>query len=331
MRLSLVISDFHWEHGQPAATQLAVLPALPALGELLRRSVRRLNGSDWRSGLAWDLGLSGLAGMTPAAVVARAVPGAVIENGLWLAAPVHRVAGMSRVQLHPAGLLRLSRAEAVALHDSFNAEFSSEGLRLHVVGDGFLLEGIVAGSGTDEDPAAWLGAELSAAPSTTEADRQRRKFQAEVEMWLHGHALNGKRETQGQLAMNGFWLWGGATTLSQSTGQLLPASGQLIAFGSDPFLSGVTRYSGLGDPRPASGFAEVDAGDAVAVVSAAALDSRDSPLQRLEALWFEPVLKALEAGTVSSLRMRLGASAWQVSPPWRTWLRRSVPWWERLY
>jgi hypothetical protein len=330
MRLSLVVSDFHWEPGHATAAQLESLPRLPALSELLRRGRREPYSNDWRSAVASELNASDLWGSTPASVAARVLPESRIENGHWLAVPVHRVAGMSRVQLHPAGMLAMGPEEAAAFCESFAREFGGEGLRLHAVGDGLLLEGLESGAGDDVDPSACLGSELSAEPATTPAGRRRRRFHAEAEMWLHGHALNEARESRGQLAMNGLWLWGGARPLQRPSRQPAHSRGPM-AFGADPFLLGIARHAGLAPPRPAQPLPALDVADALVVVSAAARDPRASALQRLETDWFAPVLQAVESGNIPWLRLRLGDRAWQVScSRWRSVLRRASPWWEPL-
>jgi hypothetical protein len=140
MPLTLVICDFHLDPQRHVAAELAALPQLPALAELLRRGRRTAAAGDWRSALATHLGAAGIAGLPPAVVASRALPGVDVTRGVCFATPVHRVAGMSRVRLHPAGLLRLEAAQVAALCQSFESVFAAEGLRLHPIGDGLLLE-----------------------------------------------------------------------------------------------------------------------------------------------------------------------------------------------
>lgn len=45
--------------------------------------------------------------------------------------------------------------------------------------------------------------------SASPAHRRFRQWQNELQMFLHGHPLNGERQAQGKLPLNGIWFWGG--------------------------------------------------------------------------------------------------------------------------
>jgi hypothetical protein len=324
MRLSLFVVDFHLE--EAALEGADHLPALPALESLLRRSRRLPGHPDWRSALVAEVGLPVAVAAAPARIAARLTDAAT--DGVWLAQPVHRVAGLSSVNLHPAGLLRLSAAEAAAWSEDFNRDFAATGLRLHPLPPGLLLEGLLPAGCGSGDPAGWLGAALAAGPAT-EADRPLRKASAEIEMWLHDHPRNRQRERAGELAINGLWLWGGqAADLPSTTPVRLPA-----AFGEDPFLRGLWRAKG-GEVHAAQRLADLPEGVPAGVVvqSAAARSTGDQPMDRLERDWFAPLCDALARRELRSLRLWMGGRGWEFAtarllrPFWRPARR----WWREV-
>src|SRR5689334_3958559 len=94
---------------QPASP--SELPALPALDELLRLADSAGIDADWRSGMLRDLGAGELSDEAPAAIAAAALQ-LPVGAGVCLAAPVHAVAGLSRVHLHAAGSLQLNAQQS---------------------------------------------------------------------------------------------------------------------------------------------------------------------------------------------------------------------------
>jgi len=211
MRRLLVISDLYLDPAEGAAGAQARLPQLPALCELLRLGKVRDRHADWRSGLATDLGAPALADCAPASVAGCAVGGLVTGNGVCLAEPVHMIAGMASVHLHPAGLVALDGRETSELQEGFAREFGTASQRLHRAGDGLLLESPLASAAQAADPAKLLGSELEIHRTSGEAQLQLRRLGVEVEMWLSGSKLNRERERRGELPVTALWFWGGGS------------------------------------------------------------------------------------------------------------------------
>jgi hypothetical protein len=93
------------------ATGHTDLPDLPALTRLLRRGRRLPDASDWQSGVMRALDMK----QVPAvAVAAAALPDLPAATGICFAAPLHAIAGISRVHLPPGGRLVLDAAAEAA-------------------------------------------------------------------------------------------------------------------------------------------------------------------------------------------------------------------------
>ncbi len=119
----------------------------------------------------------------------------------------------------------------------------------------------------------------------------------EVQMFLHGHPINEKRQAAGQPAINSLWLWGGGT---------LPAatSGEFSAVFADNLLAaGLARASGIalhGRPK-CLGDMLAHGGERPLVVLDQLLprvlyedgDGWRRDLQDLDTNWFAPLKKAL--------------------------------------
>lgn len=328
MRLSLFVVDFHLEEAALEGGAASRLPALPALEWLLSQGRRLAPQPDWRAALLAEVGLPSSPAPSPARIAAGLLEGAPV-NDPWFAQPVHRIAGMSHVSLHPAGLLRLSALEAQEWSTDLNAEFAASGLRFHALAPGLLLEGLPTGAQGAGEPARWLGTTLSAAAGGAAADRSLRRASAEIEMWLHGHPRNRERERRGELPLNGLWLWGGqGDGLPAATGAVPPP-----AFGEDPFLRGLWRLlDGTVQPAQRLGDLPGEAPSALVVQSAAPSSPGDLPLQRLESGWFAPVRDALQRRELRPLRLWIGGRGWEVAPSrlFRMRWRSLRPWWRQV-
>ena len=325
MPFSLVVPDL-----LPLPDTALDPPALPMLDRLLAWAQAPDIATHWRAGVAQDLGLADLATLPCAQVAAWALaappaPG----SGVALATPVHCIAGISRVNLHPAGVLQLDTGEAHALSESFAATLGSEALQLAPLQGGFLLHGTLLGKpgGPDDgDPALLQGSTL--VPHVPgNADPQLQRLGAEIQMWLHDHAINRQRARRGQLPITALWLWGtGSAATPVRARATLP-----VALAEDPWVSGLWSAAD-GTVRPAvAGYDSVDAQDALAVTTVADVLIRNASLQSLETQWFQPLFEALDSRRLPSFSLRLGTHRWHVHHRrWTRYWRRTVPWWQRL-
>lgn len=303
----------------------AELPALPALSELLRLADPAGVDTDWRSGLLRDLGAAQWSEEGAAAIAAAALP-LPVGAAVCLATPVHAVAGLSRVHLHAAGALLLDSRESAAFAADFDAQFGNE-LRLHPLAGGWLIEAPWAAIAGDGDPGDVLGMPLERSVAQSAEQRQLRRLGAEIEMWLADLPVNRERTRRGELPVNLLWLWGGGRVREF---QKTPRSSlQISATQNDPWLAGCARLLGAAlTPLPQSWNAVLQPQHAVILLQATPMTDA-AQLQRWDEQWFQPLLRDLRAGRITTLTLRCGRRAMRVrrrwwSAPWR----RSRPWWQ---
>jgi hypothetical protein len=105
------------------------------------------------------------------------------------------------------------------------------------------------------EPARSMGASLADAQATHAIDPALRRLGAEIEMWLHDHAVNDARSRRGDWPVTGMWLWGGGPTNGgapssgggPTNGVPQPrasAASTDIAFGRDAYLQGLWALRG---------------------------------------------------------------------------------------
>jgi hypothetical protein len=118
-------------------------------------------------------------------------------------------------------------------------------------------------------------------------------LRSEIEMALHDHEVNHRREKRGELAVNSLWLWGGGYAPEQETISLPPL------FADDPLIKGYwLSKTGVVDSWPGTIASCIESSDAgfVAVVS------KDSDSELLEACLHE-AHAALRSGRLSRLTL----------------------------
>lgn len=345
----------------PLPPTASALSRLAALETLLARARREPLTEDWR---VWLAARMGAAKLTPAAIlshawgvaadaVAAGTAASERERGRWLATPVHLVAGMDRILLHPAGLLSLPSTEQQRLVDEFSQVFAGSAWQLHARGQRelLLIGPPVAASGSD--PARFLGTDPSAGlPHGPEA-APLRSLGSELELWLHEHPLNYDREQRAELSITTLWLWGGrdaaAASLAATVPQRTSTSGPLYLYGSDTCAVALARALG-GTPLPlpaefAGTAALKEPARSVVLYSlyagpsdqtrlgeaAAGRAPRLERLERLEQRWLAPALASLRAGRLQRLLLVAADHVYHLDRPgsWRLW-RTRAPWWEEF-
>jgi hypothetical protein len=327
--LTVILGDFFLS-SRPR--QAEAPPRLPALELLLARAECTRLDPDWRGWLARLAAPDDALQLAPASVAARAWLGSPPgPDSFWFATPVHYLAGIDSVHLHPDGLLHLAGDEQNALAADFNALFGDSHWHLHALGRReLLLRGppLQASAG---DPGDWAGRDPSgAAPRGPDAGTLLR-LGSEIEMWLHEHRINGARQARSQLSVTGLWLWG--ATAGAGSRAVVPG-GLPVLYGMDLHAEGLWRLAGRSaEPLPEEFQALNDAAEARAIVLYTALGAEGltQRLQRLEQRWITPALAALRARRLRTLRLLAGGRAYrlQLLRLAQLW-RGSRPWWEAL-
>lgn len=324
--------------------------ALPALARIARfAGVSPLPG-DWRAWLAGWLGRGDLAAAcdaTPAVVAAAALTAAdalpADTGSVWLATPLHLVAGLTSVHLDYRGLLKLDGATLQALCGDFARDFAERGFSLQVLGGGGL---IACGPRFAQlpltcDPARLLGGGIAGSTVHGAGAAQLLMLGAEVEMWLHAHPLNAARARRREAALTTLWLWGGGEPLlaRRVAPPLPPAHPEatfMTVFGADPVVEGLCVLSGARLRPPAANAHDILNSGAARTAAVIELfrTEKSQPatlmdlLEHLDERVLAPVVTALKDGVIRQLTLIANGrcSVLTARDGLRFWRRSRGPW-----
>ena len=311
VRLTLLVPELLWPEPGDQRT-LGNLP-LPGFAWLAGRAAcRRQPAVPFETALAHRFGLA-----DPALGALRLLGedgGEAAVDGYWLCAdPVHLRFHHERIVLADSGAFELAEDEAQAFAAALNAEFADIG-QLHVAtARRWYLRLNPAGSvfaGACRHVAAPLSAVAGRRVDNQLADHDATltRWLNAVQMFLHGHPLNARREEAGLPPVNSLWLWGGGSLTR-------PPGGQFTAVWSEhPLAIGLARASGTPVYPLPEGFAGLAKLASPGSASLVVLDSLLAPViyedgeawrlawQKLEADWFAPLRRQF-GRTVSALEI----------------------------
>ncbi len=302
--LTIIVPDLNPVLGgdDVQASRWPTLARLAGRGSLARR-VLDARSDSLHTAILDALALRNAAEKYPSAAVMRT--GATNERaeGFWLRVqPIHFVAGLDRITtVVLRGVGRMTATERSSLDPVFAQHLQSTELELHAANDEWLLRSsapLRLQTVTPEFAAANPSADIL--PRGADAGPIRR-LMTEMQMLLHEHPVNGRRQTRGAPAINAVWVHGEGI-LSDVSSVSLPAG-----YGEDPFLRGIYRLHDQtvgAKPADAKALLAQSRGPTVAVI-----DARD--LDVLETQWLAPLARALLSGAISKLTLLL--DEWQVS------------------
>jgi hypothetical protein len=292
VHLTLLVPELIWP--EPADRRVLEVLAAPGLEWVLARA--RAERSDSRP---FEMVLAASFGLTAPPFGALRLLGEGVEaarSGHWLCAdPVHLRFHHERIILADAGAFALDNDEAQSIVEALNVEFSDVGHFLAASGGRWYLRLNVAVDHPVEPISAVAGRLVdgerrgSALPLT--------RWLNEVQMFLHRHPLNERREAAGQPAINSLWLWGGGVLPAG----IAPAFSAV--FTDNPLAAGLARTAGIpqhGRPLRLDDL-RADAGKQPLVVLDQLLarvlyedsDGWRDGFEQLDAGWFIPLKKAL--------------------------------------
>lgn len=285
----------------------------PLLERLLARADGPSDTADWRA-QAFRL-IAPESACVPSVANAALAPSASRAPGSWvfLATPVHLLAGMTSIGMAADGLIEIDSFEADALAADFNRVFAGAGMSLERGRDTLLVcrfdEPLRVATSAPEDAA---GHDLwDYLPRGDDAARLR-SLTSEIEMWLFDHAVNRRRQDEQRPVINALWLWGGGAADAATPTLSGWTAGEDPLFGS---FARACRYPGAAT----SG-----------VITVPAWPGTPS-WQDVEERWVAPALADLGAGRLASIelsvrRRRLTLNTRSLRRFWR----RARPWWEIL-
>lgn len=244
----------------------------------------------------------------PSAAVMRSGAANERATGFWLRVqPLHFIAGLDRITMVVLrGAARMTAEERSALQPIFAEHLQSTGLELHEADEEWLLRSaspLQLQTVTPEFAAANPLSEIL--PRGADAAAIRR-LMTEMQMLLHEHPVNVRRQARGVPAINAVWVHGEGT-LSDAPSAASLAVSLPAGYGEDAFLRGMYRLNDqtVGTkPADANALLAQMRGPTVAVIDAPDLDS-------LETQWLAPLGRALLRGAISKLTVVL--DEWQVS------------------
>lgn len=182
------------------------------LGRLLDRAVVwTVSETDFETALAASFSVSPAHGVDfPYGAVTRHAVCEDAAEGVWACAdPLHLVAGISDVQADGGAALAVTRDEAVALAERFNAHFAGSGLiLLPTRPDRWHLR-------LSDDPqivttplGGVLGRPLRQHLPQGAGVLRWHALMTEAQMLFHDAPVNERREALGLPVVNGLWIWG---------------------------------------------------------------------------------------------------------------------------
>jgi hypothetical protein len=306
--LVIVIADLYLPH----AADIDATPTgarFPGLERIARFGERSPLAHGWRAWLAGRCARADLIGVAPACIAAAASDAAPAGATRWLATPLHLSAGPAGVHLDRRGILRLRAAELAELAAGFAASFAGAGLVLRPLPSGeFLLDATGIPAVESTEPALCLGGDLAQALPRGAAAVPLRRALAEIEMWLHGAALNEARARRGEPPVTTLWLWGGGWC--EVRPERRAAAHTWPAYGADAYLQGLWHLQGSvcrDLPERLEGAPGAQAGGAVWVLEVGRqlqIDGNstfEEALARLDAAFVSPALEALRRGALASV------------------------------
>lgn len=230
--------------------------------------------------------------------------------------PVHLVLQRDSFSLAAPVPLLLAEEESAALLETLNKHFAADGLAFLAGRDGhWYLRCDSAPAIRTHAPGQAAGRDIQAfLPDGADAGYWR-QLSNEIQMLLHAHPVNAKREADGYLPCNSLWFWGAG---------VLPAGGTLSgisAYASTPLLRGLAKMGLIAlHPLPLHPGFELT-GENVWVV----FDAVQPPDER----WFKAAVDALKSGRAETLTLFFELEVQVLSARltradlWKFWRRRA--------
>lgn len=331
MRCHLIISHAIW----PDAAESARIGAgllLPALAMLAGRGRREtFVPAPTRDWLGQCFGLADF----PAAPLLLASVAPHEQSGYWLRVdPVHLAINQHGAEMADPAALAISQDEATQLLAALNAQFAEDGLRFVAANPQSWL--LYVGSKPDV-----MFTPLDAVYGCTVHDHLPHGADAahwhrllnEIQMLLHGHAVNDARANRNQLLINSIWPWGGGEYPLPAK---LPRPAGIV-YADDAGLNSLATLSGAYTGGCPASLDQIEGKDIWVVLDDLARPAQwgDAASWReawrgLEQHWLQPARRMLWQGTMRELHLTLPEAGITITVRradllW-LWRRSWLPW-----
>jgi hypothetical protein len=247
----------------------------------------------------------------PAAPYCLLADGGEPGKHYWLRAdPVHLKLEGGRLVLTDSGLFSVSQQEAEGLADSLNTHFSGDGMLFYPLRPDRWYLRVERAPALETTPLAQAAGRSidPLLPRGVDAPFWRARLN-DIQMLLHGHAINEARESAGAPPINSVWLWGGGSMADAVTAPFN------VLWSGDPFAAGLAQAARIAArPLPEDAAALLRAG-ASAGVNLILLDRLRAAAQygdahawreglaQLERDWIAPLLEALRQERIGMLSL----------------------------
>jgi len=295
--------------------------AMPGLDRLLARG-RAVDGETSLAGSLCDA--FGIARQqdNPLAPVCAAYDGLAAGEGYWLRAdPVYLQVGMRGMTLLDAAHIGLDAEESRDLAASLAPLFESVGWRLYAPQPGRWYANPSQAVELSTTPLDQATSRLvnSTLPVGISAARIMRLVN-DAQILLHDHPVNQAREARGQAPINSLWLWGGGERPEAMNPYRLVLSEQPEA------LALATYTQAANAPCPARLRPLPRVASLLVVLPEFPLDARAEQATRLDADWFQPLLRALRIGRIRRATLTLTGPegsrvGLDIASAWKFWLK----------
>ena len=245
----------------------------------------------------------------PAAAITREFLAGDAADATWLSAdPAWVQPDMNGVRLLACGQMQLGMDEAQALAESLRPVFDEAGMQLEIStpdhwhlrlpGDTPLPAFAVPEQALGED----LGQHL---PQGAEG-RRWRVLLNDVQVLLHQHPLNARRQARGQSPVNSLWLWGGGRLPDALSGNVVGVVGDDLLLRALAARAGIAQQSRTADAVAGGGAGWL-------------IDLQDLPAHEIASRWGSVLLPLL--GRQSVVLHFASGERWRHKPfhRWRFW------------
>ncbi len=284
----------------PAGLTALLRRHAPSLAILLARGQALPGHSSLSAAIAHAFGLD--AGL-PIAAHTLAMDGLDPERALWLRAdPISLQFHQDRLIALGPERLDVDQDEADALIAALQGHFAAEGLAFHApTPDRWYLRLGASEPAPQTDPLdAVEGRPIEQClPRGPTAALWRRRLN-EVQMLLHAHPVNQRREAAGKWPINSVWFWGAGRYLP-----IVPPDYACLS-ARHPLALALAKSAGLRctEPQRLSALSEDETAMVILQLPAGAEgDALARALAQLEQDWFSPMLSALRRRSLKRLQL----------------------------
>ena len=307
-----------WLQGALAeASANDALPAMPALRWLGGRG--RLESGEpraWREWLLEPVGGADLLARWPAgAAIAKQKGLAAAGPGSWcIAQPVHFAAGLDHLRLAPLAQAAPAPDEAGELGADVSSHFGADELTVAAFVQGaWLLRFARSIECSTQPPDAAVGHNVYDFLPAGRDGARLRSVMNEIQMLLHEHPVNLRRERARQLAVNGWWLWGfGVAAPAISTDAAADRVDHWSLRTDDRWLRAVWHALG-GDVRDITAVAgDMRRGDTLIALLQPPAERPEDSLTSVDAGLLSMLVSNVRAGVIRSVDLLAGSATLRI-------------------